>query len=926
MVENVRMTSGTAPGSTGGPPACPDAELDALHAAALALSGELDPEAVLELIVDHAAGLVAGSFGYLYMVDESEQLLVERIAHGPFVRFVGTTIGRGVGVAGRVWRTGKPHIENHYRNWSDRRMTLGDAVPAAVLGVPLMSSGRVVGVIGLSHMDEGSAFTAADEALVSRFAQLASLAVERSELTAELRSELAERRRTEEELLDTVSRLSGSETALRRTQEEMVRRLSAAAEHRDGAIGRHIERVALYCDLIARRLGLNETFAELIRIASPLHDIGKIGIPDHVLLKPGPLDDGERSLIEQHAEIGYRILTGSGTELLDLAASIALTHHERWDGAGYPMRLRAEEIPLEGRIVAVADVFDALTSDRVYRAAFSPDSAVEIMVAGRGTQFDPTVLDAFLDLGQDALGADADLLANVSARASDENLAPSVGESTLTLQSSADDTTVSTTALARAADAAARELDRFSDGREAIECALRVLCEEAGDSVLASVYVLEHDRLWCLAHFRYHQVRDGFDLGQGVLGRTLGTRAPQFVQDVRVDPDFIGAVPGLVSEVAFPLVGESVQGVLNIETTGARLPDESVAILEPLWRAMAVRADSIGSALRLDLTTLARLCVRASSLRTVEDLSDFATRTLGRMLGLDSAQIALGDESRLDTTTSFWRRPDSDLLPLTPLELGEISSHLSAGDFTLSTADAAEAGIHTAGAPRGLLWLPLRVGGERVGALVGRVAEVPVLDGEQSEAATLLAQQTAALIDVAQALRRERRAAVTDSLTGLLNRRGFDERLREELARATRTRRSLALVLADCDDLKRINDSAGHEAGDRVLEAFANLLREQKRVTDIAGRLGGDEFALLLPETEADAAVAAAERLLARLRSLGGTPITASVGVAVFPADGATSSALLRAADRALYSAKHDGKNRLATTGVADVDRLASWR
>ena len=200
------------------------------------------------------------------------------------------------------------------------------------------------------------------------------------------------------------------------------------------------------------------------------------------------------------------------------------------------------------------------------------------MVAGRGTQFDPTVLDAFLDLGQDALGADTDLLANVSARASDENLAPSVGEPTLTLQSSADDTTVSTTALARAADAAARELDRFSDGREAIECALRVLCEEAGDSVLASVYVLEHDRLWCLAHFRYHQVRDGFDLGQGVLGRTLRTRVPQFVQDVRVDPDFIGAVPGLVSEVAFPLVGESVQGVLNIETTGARLPDESVGI------------------------------------------------------------------------------------------------------------------------------------------------------------------------------------------------------------------------------------------------------------------------------------------------------------------------------------------------------------
>jgi diguanylate cyclase (GGDEF)-like protein len=355
-----------------------------------------------------------------------------------------------------------------------------------------------------------------------------------------------------------------------------------------------------------------------------------------------------------------------------------------------------------------------------------------------------------------------------------------------------------------------------------------------------------------------------------------------------------------------------------------RLPDESVALLEPLARAMTARASSIGSALRLDLTTLARLCVRASSLRTVEELSDFATRTLGRMLGLDSAQIALGDESRLDTTTSFWRRPDSDLLPLTPLELGEISAHLSPGDSALGIADVAEAGIYTPGGPNGVLWLPLRVGGERVGALVGRVAEIPVLDSEQSEAATLLAQQTAALIDVAQALRRERRAAVTDSLTGLLNRRGFDERLREEIARATRTRRSLALMLADCDNLKHVNDSAGHEAGDRMLEAFANVLREQKRLTDIAGRVGGDEFALLLPETEADAAIAAAERLLARLRSLGGSAITASVGVAVFPADGATSSALLRAADRALYAAKHEGKNRLATTASEEINRLAS--
>src|SRR5690242_1232203 len=205
--KTVSMTSATAPEWPGEPPVrAAVSEVDALHAAAVALSGALDPDEVLELIVDRAAALVVGSYGYLYMVDETEELLVERIGQGPFARFVGTTIGRDVGVAGLVWRTGEPQIENHYRRWVDRRMTLGDAVPAAVLGVPLVAHGRTVGVIGLSHMDEGRSFTSADEALVSRFAQLASLAVERSELTTELHGELAVRRRTEEELLDTVSR------------------------------------------------------------------------------------------------------------------------------------------------------------------------------------------------------------------------------------------------------------------------------------------------------------------------------------------------------------------------------------------------------------------------------------------------------------------------------------------------------------------------------------------------------------------------------------------------------------------------------------------------------------------------------------------------------------------------------------------------
>jgi diguanylate cyclase (GGDEF)-like protein len=891
----------------------PVAELEALHAAALALSQQLDPEAVLERIVEHAAALVTGSHGFLYVVDEVEGKLVEKIAQGPFAPFVGSAIGPDEGVAGLVWMTGVGHIENDYRAWKHRRRPLGAWMPSAVLGVPLAAHGRTVGVIGLCHTAEGRTFTNDDQVLVSRFAQLASLALERSELTAALTAELSERRRTEEELVDTVSRLTGSAAALRRTQEEMVRRLSTAAEHRDGATGSHIERVSLTCELIGRRLGLDESVLESIRIASPLHDIGKIGIPDHVLLKPGALDDAERSLIEQHAELGHRILTGSGSELLDLAASIALTHHERWDGTGYPRGLRGQEIPLEGRIVAVADVYDALTSDRVYRPAFSPEAALEVMRAGRGSQFDPEVLDAFLDGATVLVGG-----------GETEPSRPPAADREPAVRLGRTDAVLAGAMIARGAEAAVRELGRFQETGDAVAHALKRLHDVAGDELLASVYVLDHGRLWCVAQAGYDQVRDGFDLGQGVMGRTLRTEKVQFVPDVQIDPEFVGAISHLVSELAFPLLGSDVRGVLNFETTDAALPPESEALLAPLAHALQHRIDTLPRTPRLDLATIARVCVHASSLRTVAELSDFATRTIGRLLGLDSTQIVLGENGD-GQTTGFWRRPDSDHRPLSGHELAAMSSVLTLGSTPCDIVDTAEAGLDRRRVDAAcLVWLPLRIAGDRAGTVIGRSARMLTLDSEQTEAATLVAQQAAALIDLAQALRRERRAAVTDSLTGLLNRRGFDERLREEIGRATRTRRPLALVLADCDDLKGINDGTGHEAGDRVLQAFANLLREQKRVTDIAGRLGGDEFALLLPETESDEAVHAAERLLERLRSLGETPITASFGVAVFPADGTTSSSLLRAADRALYAAKHGGKNRLATSNVVDLGRLAS--
>ena len=199
-------------------------------------------------------------------------------------------------------------------------------------------------------------------------------------------------------LRETIAQLESSDTELRRLREETIRRLSWAAEFRNQETGEHIVRMSLYCALLARLAGLDTEQAELIRIASPMHDVGKIGIPDRILLKPGHLTAEEREVMEAHAEMGHRILAGSGVELLDLAAEMALTHHERIDGSGYPRGLAGNAIPVEGRICAIADVFDALTSDRVYRQAFQPDEARELMLQGRGTQFDADLLDLFVGL------------------------------------------------------------------------------------------------------------------------------------------------------------------------------------------------------------------------------------------------------------------------------------------------------------------------------------------------------------------------------------------------------------------------------------------------------------------------------------------------------------------------------------------------
>jgi putative two-component system response regulator len=209
------------------------------------------------------------------------------------------------------------------------------------------------------------------------------------------------------------------------SRQQVIHCLARAAEFRDDNTGQHVVRVGRYVGVIARKLGFSDNQVELLELAAQLHDIGKIGIPDDILKKPGKLDPDEYNLMQKHCMIGKKIIapllpeeftilkshTRIGSNLLNvrsspllvLAARIAQTHHERWDGTGYPLGLRGEDIPIEGRLTTVADVFDALSTSRPYKAAYPRERCFKILEEGRATQFDPRVLDAFFAAGDEII-------------------------------------------------------------------------------------------------------------------------------------------------------------------------------------------------------------------------------------------------------------------------------------------------------------------------------------------------------------------------------------------------------------------------------------------------------------------------------------------------------------------------------------------
>jgi len=466
--------------------------------------------------------------------------------------------------------------------------------------------------------------------------------------------------------------------------------------------------------------------------------------------------------------------------------------------------------------------------------------------------------------------------------------------------------------LAAAARRAADEARAHEEPERAIEVAIDALYEAVAGA-MPSVFVLEHGRLWLVAQRGYAVVPDGITVDSGITGRAVRLARAQLAADVHADPDYVPALPGVISELAIPLrAGRNVIGVLNLESERT-LPDGAADALRPLVGALAPLAGVLRERRTLDLPALARLFVHLGSLRAPDDIAALAAASLPRVLPVDATQIVVWNELGLPSELAAWVSESGARPPLTADEI-EVARAQTDPSVVCQVIEL-ERG--TAGRPsRSAVWLPLRANAGDLGAMVGISAQSGHVDPNLLDTAAVLAAHVAASLDAAFALQRERLSAVTDPLTGILNRRGLEQRLERGVAAAHERRVPLSLIVIDCDDFKEINDRAGHEFGDALLREVADVLARSLPEGAEAARLGGDEFVVMLP----DAGLDSAEALGAQIRTLlaegltdAGFPLRVSAGISTYPFDGATPTSLLRAGDQALYAAKASGKDRVAS-------------
>jgi HD-GYP domain-containing protein (c-di-GMP phosphodiesterase class II) len=331
------------------------------------LSAHRELDSLLHLLVEVASSVLRADRCTVFLLDKKAGELVSRVASG--TQEIRVPSHKGI-VGEAVTSNRVINIQDAYK---DTRFNL-DVDKATgyhtktILTAPMRNNkGEVIGAFQVLNKRKGS-FTGDDEEILLIFSAQAATAVENTQLYSDLRT----------------------------AAQDTIFRLASAAEYKDQDTRNHLERMSRYCAILAQEIGMSSEWSESLRLAAPMHDIGKLGVPDAILKKPGKLTEEEWKEMKKHPLYGADILKGADNELLRMSEKVAIAHHEKWDGSGYPYGLKGEQIPLEGRIVALADVFDALTSKRCYKPAFALEESLGIIREGAGVHFDPTLVEAFL--------------------------------------------------------------------------------------------------------------------------------------------------------------------------------------------------------------------------------------------------------------------------------------------------------------------------------------------------------------------------------------------------------------------------------------------------------------------------------------------------------------------------------------------------
>ncbi|WP_425144780.1 diguanylate cyclase [Deinococcus sp.] len=774
------------------------------------------------------------------------------------------------------------------------------------------------------------------------------------------------------------ARLQAEETVRVRTAEleaaqiELVTRLGMASEYRDDETGQHTRRVGELAGHLAQAIGLPPETVDLIRWAARLHDIGKIGVPDSVLLKPGRYTPEEFERMKTHTVIGAKVLEGSTAPLLQMAEEIARTHHERWDGRGYPKGLAGEAIPVSGRVVAVADVFDALTTARLYKPAWSVEEALREMQTQSGMQFDPQLITSLTALITSNLSSLEGLF---QPRASALTLPERQPPSSLPLPASDH-------LLAELIERAWHL--RQSQPKEAEELAEEALrrAEKGGDELLLG---LAHRNV---GFFRFMSSAFEQALGHFVRGLDIGVAHGQL--SLQADcANFMAGVYNALSDYDKAL--DQLSTVLRIAreqqnrqreahclhnlaivSKDSRSLDKASSYLVESLTVYREIGDMVGETKALGThAELAfeqgddELCIRladraAQQARShaqpyIEALAQSTAGKAHSRLGQDELAETLQQRALIYASEAGYQQmrawslyelgqvrqkrgnPQAQQDYLAALGLAqelsvkelEMQAYRSLSELSAAAGDAERALDYyrrhhaveldifnqEASLKTRALMVQLEVERAQSDAQIYKLRSIELASANEALARANV--EKSGLVNMLESQSKLlQRQLSEDGLTGLYNRKHIEGLLQHEFWQQKSSAQLLCIAMVDLDHFKLINDRFSHLVGDQVLRLVAQIFTQTCRPSDAVGRYGGEEFLFVFPGTTLEQGRRVCERIQAAVRGYGwdqvhpGLQVTLSIGV-VSDLNVPNHERLIARADTKLYEAKNSGRDRV---------------